>query len=343
MTTAVGLPSLAKTAAWQVLILDQSSAKTAPNLANWVTIASNGLKTKRFDAPVVSLDGHPYTLRLTTERRKDACPAGKFPFSYEVDQLIATPLSGGQPIILIGQSALQSAKDLMKEHLASCDGIKPLPGSPVTTESYEKSRVSLLSIFQDNLGLEVISESFAYGKPKAMVYCDWASYRFKNGDLFKRGKKILPDGATTEATSKFLKLPSDERDDFSPADLSHFVLVPRGGGVVVEFGVPATADSQMATVKMVRTDRTYEPKDEYSKLRGSFMRAHPKLIAWDKVSFYTVAPDQSAVVFARDGKLYWQALSGAAKLIGRVKEVRGWQWQGVSSLSDSERQGLGLR
>jgi hypothetical protein len=327
---------------WSVFVVDQLSARTKDAPAKWATIWSDGNNSRRFEAPLFSLDGKPYTLKVTNTTKREACSQGKYPFTMSVDQLVAEPLAGGAAKTLFGQIALQSAKDLMKEHLSSCEGMKPLPYSPDSTESYERARIRLVSIYGDNLGLETVTESFAYGRPKALVSNDWATYQFKDDDLVKVGKKVLPDGALTEATSAFVKLTPADRDGYSPADLSHYAFVPAGGGVAVEFGVPATQEAAMGSVRTVRVVKPGGLKEDYSKTRQAFVAAHPKLIAWDKATVYTVAPDQSSVVYAQDGKLYWQPVAGKPKLLGQVKDVRGWQWQNARQLSAAEKKALGM-
>lgn len=326
---------------WSVLVVDQLQAKTKDTPAKWATFWSDGTNVRRFEAPVVTLGGKPYTLKLTNTAKRETCSQGKYPFSLSVDQLVAEPLGGGASKPLFGQIPLQTAKDLMKEHLSSCEGMKPLPYSPDSTESYERARIRLVSIYADNLGLETVTESFAYGRPKPLVSNDWGTYQLRDDELIKIGKKALPDGAVTEATTDFVKLAPADRDGYSPADLAHYALVPAGGGVAVEFGVPATQEAAMGTVRTVRVVKSGGLKDEYSKTRQAFVAAHPKLIAWDKVSVYTVAPDQSSVVYAQDGKLYWQPASGKPKLLGQVKDVRGWQWQDGRQLSAAEKKALG--
>jgi len=327
---------------WSVLVVDQLAARTKDAPAKWATIWSDGANYRRFEAPVFSLGGKPYTLKVTNTTKRETCSQGKYPFTLSVDQLVAEPLGGGTAKTLIGQTSLQAAKDLMKEHLSSCEGMKPYPYSPDTTESYERARIRVVSIYGDNLGLETVTESLAYGKPKALVSNEWATYQFKDEDLVKVGRKALPDGAVTEATSAFLKLAPAERDAYSPADMSRYAFAPAGGGVAVEFGVPATQDAAMGTVRTVRVVKPNGLKDDYSKTRQAFVDTHPKLIAWDKASVYTVAPDQSSVVYAQDGKLYWQPVTGKAKLLGQVKDVRGWQWQNARQLSAAEKKALGM-
>ncbi len=312
---------------WQVVVNDRQAAgsKTVP--ARWVSVWADGKTSSRNQGLVVSMDGHLWTLDVSTQSDKGSCAEGKFPFSYSVDELIASPLGAGQGRrVLMGQGALGSAKDVMRDHLANCDGIKALPSQPETTESYERSKIRLLSNYNGKIGLELVSESLAYGRPEAMVSNDWGAYGIDKGFSGKEGRKLLPSGTAGEASARFLKLPKSERDPFSPGDFSHFILVPAGGGVAVEFGVPGTAASARGEAQVVRVERPGGLGDAYDKARLAFVSKHRGLIPWDKVSFYTIAPDGSAVVYAQNGGLYWQGLTGKARPIGHVQEVRGWQW-----------------
>jgi hypothetical protein len=338
-----GAPPAKGAGGWHVLVVDQVSPRTRDAGARWVTVWSDGNLSGRVEAPVVNLGGKLYTLKVTTTRKREACSEGKFPFTYEIDQLVAEPLGGGEPVVLLGASGLNAAKDIMREHLSSCEGMKPLPFAPDSTESYEKFKIRLLSVYGDTLGVETVTESFAYGRPKAMVSNDWACYQLKGAELVKLGKKVLPPGAVTEATSSFVKLPPAEREGYAPADFSHFALVPAGGGLAVEFGVPATQEQALGTVRVVRVVKPAGLADDYNKARQAFVASHPKLVAWDKVSFYTIAPDRQAVVYAADGKLFWQAVKGKPRLLGQVKEVRGWQWTDGRLLTAGQRKALGLK
>ena len=60
--------------------------------------------------------------------------------------------------------------------------------------------------------------------------------------------------------------------------------------------------------------------------KSAFVAGHPKLVEWGKTSFYSVAPDKSAVVYGLNGNVYWQPASGKARLLGQAKNVKGWQW-----------------
>jgi len=327
---------------WQVLILDRLSASSKDSPARYATTWSSGSTSKRFDGAVAALGGHLVTLKVNNVKEHGSCPLGKFPFSIDVDQLVAEPLGGGQAKVLFGQSALASAKDLMRDHLASCDGLKPLPFAPDTTESYERTKINLLSVYNNYLGVEIVAASLPYGKPSPMAVDNWGAYQLDKEPIAPVSKKGLPAGAASEATSKFLKLPASERDSYAPADVGQFVYVPSAGGVAVEFGVPGTVEASRGTVKVVRVERPAGLGDEYSKMAGQFVAAHAKLLPWDKLSFYTVAPDRSAVVYGQDGKLYWQALSAKPKQIGQLKELRGWQWVAGGKLSQTERKLVGL-
>jgi hypothetical protein len=311
-------------ASWQVVVEDEKTPAGKKG-ADWVTYLVDE-KTKREIPGFLAFVGNGlYALNVNGNEGNCSCKDGKYPFSYKVDELLARPVDSTQEKALLGDLALESARAVMRDHQASCDGIKPLPGQPESTESYERSKMRLLSNYNGNLGLEVVTESFSYGKPTAMVSTDWGSYKLDKEPITREGKKYLPDGAAAEASAKFTKLAAAEREGFSPADLSHFVFAPNGGGMAIEFGVPGTTEATRKQTRLVRVERTNAAGD-YEKVRQSFVKEHPGLIAFNKTDFYTVAPDGSAVVYAQNGSLYWQGAAGKPKLIGKVVNVRGWQW-----------------
>lgn len=313
---------------WQVIVLDQVAPASKSSAAKWASLWSDGKSIKRIDDFVLSANGRMWTLNISPMAGQCSCKEGKFPFSYNVDQLIAVSLAEPKERkVLMGDIALESAKAVMRDHEASCDGIKALPGQPDTTESYERSKMRLLSSYNGQVGLELVTESSAYGRPVPMVSNDWAAYRLDKDPIGKvSNRKALPAYSMAEASNQFSKLPAAQRDPFAPGDFGHFVFAPSGGGVAVEFGVPGVAEAQKNQARVVRVEVAAGLNNEYDKMRQAFKQSHGKLIPWEKASFYAVAPDQSAVVYAENGKLYWQAVSGKAKPIGQVKQVRGWQW-----------------
>ena len=56
-------------------------------------------------------------------------------------------------------------KEVLRDHQASCDGMKPMPYEPDTDASYEKTKFNVLSLYGDLLGVEQNTESFSYGRP----------------------------------------------------------------------------------------------------------------------------------------------------------------------------------
>ncbi len=314
-------------AGWQVLVLNQIGETTKSSPPKWSTTWSDGSTAKQIDGFIVSANNQLWSLKVLPSEGACSCKEGKYPFSYSVDHLVATTLSNPTRFkVLLGETALESARAVMRDHQASCDGIKQLPGQPDSTESYERSRLRLLSNYNGRLGVELVSESFYYGRPTAMVSNDWASYRLDKDPVTRQTKSSLPSGAASEAVSRFTKLATSEREQFSPGDFSHFVFVPSNGGTAVEFGVPGTAEAVRNQVRIIRIDRPDNIDDSCEKVKQSFVSLHPKLIKWSKASFYTIAPDSSAAVFALAGNLYWQSANGKPKLLGPVKAVRGWQW-----------------
>lgn len=310
---------------WQVLVVAPGAS---PNhSAGWQTFASNGKTSKRYDGFIASFGGNLYNLKVLTQEGKCACKEGKYPFSYKIDQLVATALSDGKPgQLLLGETALESARAVMREHQASCEGIKQLPGQPDTTESYERSKIRLLTNYNGFLGVEVISESSYYGKPSGMVSNDWSSYRLDKQPLARLTRKYLPVGAASEASGQFGRLPASERDPFAPGDFSHFVLAPHGGGATIEFGVPGTADNARSKVIVIKVDSPTAFDEHYDQMRRQFVASHPKLIDWQKAGFYAIAPDGSAVVWSNAGNIFWQSATGQTLLIGKAAQISGWQW-----------------
>ena len=77
--------------------------------------------------------------------------------------------------------------------------------------------------------------------------------------------------------------------------------------------------------------------------KNEFISKNKALIDWNKAKVFTIAPDQSAVVYVSGDKLYWRSVSATQpRLIGTVVDVRGWQWADTNALTDTERKKLGI-
>jgi hypothetical protein len=281
-------PALA--AVWEVLVVDQQApgTKTAP--PKWATLVAGPAAVKKADGFLVSIDGKLWQLKVNTLKEQGCCDKGKFPFSYEVDQLTATPMAGGQPTVLMGINALDSAKALMKEHIGNCDEMKPLPSKPATTESYERSKINLLGSVDNSFAFEILSESAPFGRADKMTSDEWAAFNVDKAlspDMPGKKRTIALD-----AQGKIVKVSATEKDSGVPADISQYAIV----------------------------------RKDLQEQRKAFIAAHPKLVEWDKVSFYTVSPDKSVVVYGLNGNLYWQGATGKPRLLGPVKSVHGLQW-----------------
>lgn len=275
---------------WEVLVIDQTAPGTKATPPKFSTIWASPGAMKKVDGFLVSMGGTVQQLKVNTLKDKCTCDKGKFPYSYEIDQLTVTPLAGGAPKVLMGEMALAAAKQLMKEHKDNCDGMKALPGKGETTESYERSKINLLGSVDNNFAFEILSESAPFTRPDPMKSDEWAA--------FGADKNIIPDSPgrkrtiSTDAQGKIVKASATEKDSGVPADVSQYAIV----------------------------------RKDLQALRKEFIDAHPKLVEWDKVSFYTIAPDKSAVVYGLNGNLYWQPATGKAHVVGPVKNVHGLQW-----------------
>lgn len=116
----------------------------------------------------------------------------------------------------------------------------------------------------------------------------------------------------------------------------HFVIKPAGGGVAVQFGLPNATQDARGTVYQV--DSEPFALDPATTLRTKiFIAKHPHLINWGQVDFYTIAPDNSAIVYCRQSKLYWQTPGIKPKFLGTLHCPSGYQWLNLSTLTPGEK------
>jgi hypothetical protein len=328
---------------WGVLVLDRVTEETETTPAKWSTVWCDGSSTKNLEGIVFGTTDTLYRSTVRTTKDSSSCNNGAYPFFYEVDQLIAEPVDGTAPKTLLGQGALAIARSAMRMHLASCHEFISRKDNLQANQTYEHTHLSLLSLYGRYAGIEEIVESRGYGQDKAIVLFDRGPHTIHSYGLSRNDKRLLIQSELESARKEFLKMDYFKGKTIKLSQLTNYVLIPAGGGAAAEFAIPEN-DLSPSVVHTVRVPIKRDLLTWYDHLRHLFIKEHPTLLEWDKLPFYTVAPDASAVVFERDGQLYWQSAGtgSTARPIASLHDVRGWQWHNERYLKPAERKTLSI-
>jgi hypothetical protein len=324
LTCVTALLSVPSYANYQVLVLNKDGAKQS-------TYWCDGLASKHVEQIIVFWNGHLDRLYTQNFSEHVSCPNGKFPFFYQVDKLLSEGLASHASKVLLGDDALASAKDVLRDHQASCEGMKPLPYEPDTQESYEKTSINVLSFYDDLLGVEQLTESYSYGRPQPLISLDWSLYRLDKTGLTKVKTALIPSSVTAKAQMKFSHLPAKEKEAYGSGDFSHYIARPLGAGMAVDFAMLGVQDPARKSIKTVEVEKENGFAKAIDAKKAMFVVQHEKLLDWKRLSVYDVAPDNSAVVYVKDNVLYWLTPGNAPVKIGEVKEVDGIQWFNVTA------------
>jgi hypothetical protein len=103
------------------------------------------------------------------------------------------------------------------------------------------------------------------------------------------------------------------------------IIIPYGGSAGAELHSEA-GGAYNPTILFAKVPlRTFKDKS-YTVDTNKFRREHPKLVPWNNTQFWSVSPDKTAVVYVQNSKVYWQPLTGKARLIGTAKLACGVRW-----------------
>jgi hypothetical protein len=203
--------------------------------------------------------------------------------------------------------------------------------------------MNVLSLVEGFLGLEKVTNEMSPFGAHPGHDREWLTLNLKRNGPVRIWPKDLPHSVLVTAMSIFDK--DENNGGYKPnkdlpevidstwrkylqrkVEFNNFILCPTNGGISYRFGVPYREQSARGTVDIVdvRGSSLLIARDE--KNRDDFVKLHPKFLPWKKLNFYTVAPDQSAVVYSQRGQLFWKNLDSSMRLLGRIREVNGVQW-----------------
>ncbi len=341
---------------WCVLVHDLlHDSEYEDDRTKWSTIISDGQTSKRFDGVIANLGNHLVYWQIKTVSKSGSRDNGKFQFRYDIDQLYSTPLGGGVGLLRYG-------KDLLSGAMENCKFYKSLDGSSdgESSDYEETGLINIKSLYFNSISLEILQNRISSQAAHPGHDKDWYTFDTADGNfspidcvqltpaILNQAKKEFDDDPNNEAYKpapeemhQFLrgKLPTWLRKAmFDPAEFDHFLLMPFRGGVSVDFGVPYREESARGSVNEITVERQDGMNNADDNIRLFFVKEHPHLIPWDKVDYYTISPDRTAVVYCQASHIWWQELEGQPKLIGSVTNLRGLQWQPTYLLNTRERQ-----
>jgi hypothetical protein len=203
--------------------------------------------------------------------------------------------------------------------------------------------MNVLSIVEGFVGLEIVTNEMRPFAAHPGHDRDWLTLNVKRNGPVRIWPKDLPHSVLATAMYTFDK--DENNGGYKPikdlpevidstwrkylqrtVEFNNFILCPTNGGISYRFGMPYREQSARGTVDIVDVSGSSLLIARDEKNRGDFVKLHPKFLPWKKLNFYTVAPDQSAVVYSQSGHLFWKNIDSSVRFLGRIREVNGIQW-----------------
>jgi hypothetical protein len=294
--------------------------RNADEKPSWQTFAVNANSRQTLPGLYLACQGH--ILRLETQTKRKTTKMGKAVSEYRVDQIAAIPLATGKAQCLLGAGELKYANEAYGKY------------PPQFSQNYEAAH-RVLGIYGSCLSVEKSGYSYEQDAAHPSSWGEWLTFRITPGRLVPLSLKLAP------ALNKKLQAEKKKHVSSFEADVVRdrgIVITPDRGGLRVElaFGASYGAHDDAQAEVMARSPDFIEPGLE--KVRAKFVAEHPKFIDWKKASFYSIAPDESGVVYCQDQKLYWKSKpdDSQAILLGACDDLRGLQWVHTGSFSSSE-------
>jgi hypothetical protein len=267
--------------------------------SKWRTLWTDGTSKRVTNGLVFALREHLYTMIPVWARSDDGKARAK---------ITLTPIQGGKILTILN------------DEVADMNAGDPYNAGLPTSESIE-----ILSVCGDWFGANVhISDGMR--KHDDVIF---TTYRVIGSKAIKAPGFKLPTEVVDAANQKLSALPEDDRGDGEPTvDESRFVIVPHGSGIAAEFGTYAAPISPTFLYARVPLASLKQFSSYIST--PSFVKTRFGLDS-SKYDLLTVSPDKSAVAYKKDRLLYWKKGHEASVSLGKLGEVRGFQWLSADS------------
>ena len=297
--------------------------------AKWDTFFADEKSQAHLSGLYVS-SGHLFALKPKTVARSKMNSVG-YKIASSVTELVATQLGTQKTKRLLG--AANDFEGYASEQMDT----KPIDDNckdRIIFTFDEQNQV--LSVYGPWISISESTSTYAYGTPHPYGNMYWRNYTLTPAGL-KPGTLPLSRSTKVKIRVGAKKLFNGEGAPES-AQCGQ-ALSPAGGGAMTEtYVTPVRPEEGVVLVKLPQAIPA-----SYEKIKNEFISKNKNLIDWNKAKVFTIAPDQSAVVYVLGNNLYWRSVSAAQpRLLGKVVDVRGWQWTDTNALTDTERTKLGF-
>lgn len=329
---------------WHVLVYDSYESQPQPTLASevdpegisvfekskWRTVWSNGQGAKVFDGLLTNIGRHLYRLETRTiaHLKDHYCREGLICCKYSVDVLDAVPFGKGK------RKQLWRPRSTKFTDFCNCQSYPENDRRAPQPTVSETCAISIRSIFNECISIDCVGDEYAIASLASERSRSWKTFQMAEKGLTRVGasKTVVAQAQQAYAARAAASALVDEYDD--PDE--DYLLMPNRGGIAIEFGCTLRDDPGDKNLYRIRLDDGEALPESLSRSRDLFMQENPDLIEWSETEFYSVAPDQSAVVYLEDGTLYWKNKAGFKRALGQVSTLRGFQWINTRRLSTSE-------
>jgi len=324
---------------------DKEHKKVEPDYSRstWTTILSDGTKTKSLPGLFLSSSHALHKLEIKNETKKIVGANGYF-ITYDIDRLFLRKLGESASHCVLGDEAMADARKSAANHLQECKSRRP-------RFMAAKDRAQLAKYFK------ILPECVYHGIIGIQAYkatdfpvlscfreTNIGSYRIKDGALLLLDEKALPKECLDSLQKQFDALSKSDRESygFRPDKFAQYLIIPSPAGAKVDVFLTYNL-SRFSKCQVLHAGETTGVAPGVEAARSDFRYRNGQLLPKDKLTFASVSPDASALIYAARGKLFWLPANGRAQELANIDEVRGIQWLDKEMLTPAVLGELSLR
>lgn len=344
VNAAEDLRDLQSDGGWMAIVGDVADdTEAGPFLGDEIgrTICTDGTDLYRASGPLIAISNKIYKLEFKEHKWKKSLYGGKCKGEYIVQELLARNIETNETSTLISAAPfLKEAKECVSS------GLRELlhPDQAILNGTVENCygrnaeyvhKINILSVYNDHISIHATTYANSPFAAHGNFSGSWQTYKIDSVKLVPSCKWLLTSQVERQAWKQLAKsdakfvLTEDDNGETTvrPECRAGFALVPGAGFCNLEYAVTACAGAHYdvddsTVVKLVAGCRS--PAELKS---AKFVQAHPHLLQWKSLPFYSVSPDQAAVIYQLKNNLYWQNVNGGkAILVSPIHKVRGIQW-----------------
>ncbi|MGH9553280.1 MAG: hypothetical protein ACRD3W_28120 [Terriglobales bacterium] len=300
----------------------------------WRTIWTDGCSTRYFDALIALSDCRFYELRTkrTSTAKAHRCSEGQVRCRYTVEKLEAVPICGGRNRV-IWQSPESRYLDFCR-----CQSLSEQECIGSKLDSEDSSAFSIQAILEDNISIDSLTDEYNIAASNPHGGRRWHTMRLDGARL---RKQRLPRHLIEKADAAFAALASQSESlhDYYPSyfPTDGYLLKPAKTGIAVEFQCDYRLDPFDASLFCLRLENGDGAINSDQSRRSQFREQNSKLLPWDSIDTFTVAPDGASVLYTLSGELFWASAAGSIVSLGPISRLGGWQWVDTGKLAGRDR------